>query len=94
MAIAAKLFLGVQPENIIVVTEKRDDGSIWQLCALAEDDLKKLVPYAKDNAAFQQVMRMPQKRYGGDPVVSPPVPPYVPAAADGQHRYKGASGHG
>jgi hypothetical protein len=86
-------FSAYNQKTIIVLTERRDDGSIWQLCALGQDDLAKLEPYAKDNAAFQQVMKMPQKRFAGDPVVSP-VPPFVPAAADGQHRHKGASGHG
>ncbi len=80
-------------KTIIVVTERRDDGSIWQLCALGQDDLERLEPYAKNNAAFQQVMKMPQKQFGAEAVVSP-VPPYVPAATDGQHRHKGASGHG
>lgn len=85
-------FSAYNQKTIIVLTERRDDGSIWQLCALGEGDLKRLEPYAKDNAAFQHVMKIPQKQLGGEPVVSP-VPTHVPTAADGQHRHVGSSGH-
>jgi len=79
-------FSAYNQKTIIVVTERRDDGSIWQLCALGQDDLEKLEPYAKENAAFQQVMKMPQRKFASEPVISP-VAPQVPTAADGQHRH-------
>ena len=83
-------FSAYNQKTIIVVTERLEDGSIWQLCALGQDDLDKLRPYAKDNAAFQEVMRIPQKQFGGEAVLSP-VPPHVSTAADGQHRHQGPS---
>lgn len=79
-------FSAYNQKTIIVVTERRGDGSIWQLCALGQDDLEILKPFAKDNKAFQQIMSMPQKPFGTEPVVSP-VPPHVPTATDGQHRH-------